>query len=49
MQGLLRFVDGIDLHLDTAVVEKNPAPGGDFVGQFVVGHRCDGFVAAHRS
>ena len=48
MQGLLRFVDGIDLHLNAAVVEQDPASCGDFVRQLVVGDRCDRLVAAHR-
>ena len=48
MQGLLRLIDGIDLHLDASVVEQDSASGGDFVGEFVVSHRCDRFVAAHR-
>ena len=48
MQGLLRFVDGIDLHLHTAVVEQDATAGGDFVGELVVGDRCDRLVAAHR-
>ena len=47
VQGLLRLVDGIDPHLNAAVVEQDSAPSGDFVGQLVVGDCCDRLVAAH--
>ena len=46
-EGLIDFVDAVHFHLDTAVIQKNAVASGNLLGQFVVGDRRHGLVAAH--
>ena len=49
MQGLIRLVNLLHFHLNTAVIQKDPAASGHLIRQLVVGDRGNGLVAAHRT